>query len=339
MSKKLHDGFWLGVDVAKAKVDVSVAGMDTRTSEWARLPVKTFSMNQDGITALAQWIESMLCFGPCRGVCMESTGIYSLRFVESIDFMALPEASIINPALAVAFRKSIGLRDKCDRVDAAVLALYGVVHRPRANAKKDEIYMRLRALWRLHEDVNDDLLAWNNRLEQTQDDSVREILIQTINHLEEQAKHIWKQMKLWIAKNESLQKDAKLIQSIPGVGEKITMMVLSEYGDLRLWRRNQVIAYAGLYPKVFLSGDTVALPPRLARGGGARIRKTLYMPACGLMRMDSAVARWGSQLRDRGKSKMCSIGAMMRKQLLVIRGVVVSGKKFQDNHVPTPQTT
>ena len=94
--------------------------------------------------------------------------------------------------------------------------------------------------------------------------------------------------------------------------------------------RTQLVSYAGLYPKVYSSGTSVHLKPRLARGGGARIRKGLYMPACGQLRTNTRVACWARELIARGKTKMEAIGAIMRKQLQLMRGVLVSGVPYQD---------
>lgn len=332
MTTKMRDGFWLGVDVGKVTVEACVAPLHARPGQWAKLPVERFATDEHGIAALAQWLRPALEAGPCLGVCIESTGAYSHRFVRAVAHLGLPEVSIVNPALPVAFRKSLGLRDKCDRVDAAVLALYGVVHRPAPNTNKDKTYEQLRALHRTYDDYDASLKQWENRLEQCVDDSLRKSIRKTIAHLTKCREAVWRTIQEQIQEHDALGRDVELLQSVPGVGEKTAVLVLAEFGDLRSWSRTQLVSYAGLYPKVYSSGTSVHRKPRLARGGGSRIRRGLYMPACGQLKTNSLVAKWARELIARGKSKMQAIGAIMRKQLQLMRGVLVAGVPYNENH-------
>jgi transposase len=156
----LHKEFWPGIDVAKATFDAAVASVGTMPSEWAKLEVGHLEMSEDGARELGLWLQPFLDRATCMGVCLESTGTYSLRCAALLEVLGLPTASIVNPALPLAFRKSFGLRDKCDRVDAAVLALYGTVHRPKQNCSQAPNYRELRELRRLHEDFMGDIQAW-----------------------------------------------------------------------------------------------------------------------------------------------------------------------------------
>ncbi len=339
MTANVQGGFWLGVDVGKFRVDACVAPSDARTREWARLRVASFAHDADGIGALAQWLSAALNEARCLGVCIESTGAYSHRFVHAIKDLGLPEVSMVNPALPVSFRKSLGLRDKCDRVDAAILALYGVVHRPEPNTRRDPIYARLRILYRAYEQYNEDVQRYENRLEQCLDKGLRSMLRASIAQVKRYRERIWKQMQELIAQNEPLRCDVTLLCSIPSVGEKTAVMVLAQFGDLRRWKRAQLASYAGLYPKVYSSGSSVNRKPRLAKGGGSRIRRGLYMPAVGQLKTKSPVAQWARELIARGKTKMEAIGAIMRKQLHLMRGVLVSGVPYSQNYLKTANAT
>jgi transposase len=62
---------------------------------------------------------------------------------------------------------------------------------------------------------------------------------------------------------------------------------------------------------------------RLSKIGNARLRKALYFPA---IRCRSFFQRWVVGLRQWGKSKMAVIGAVMRKLLHLVYGVLKTGK-------------
>lgn len=321
-----HEAYWIGVDIGKASFDAALAPLDAVPAAWAKLPVMQFTMDPAGIAAFEAWRAQAA--GTCVGVCIESTGIYSWQFVELAKKLALPEMAMVNPALPRAFGKSFGLRDKCDRVDAAVLALYGVVHKPKANTKRCRIYAKLRTLWRLYEDYAEDVARWENRLEQSMDADVKREIRRTIKHLSRAHQRAWERIEDFIAEEDTLRQDAKLMCSIPSVGMKTAVLILAEFGDLRTWKRKQLISYAGLYPKVYSSGTSVNRKPTLARGGGKRIRKGLFLPACSATRYNKPLAQWREQLLERGLSKMASIAAVMRKMLTLIRAVVLSGQPY-----------
>lgn len=329
--EKMHLNFWLGVDISKDSFDAAVAPMEATPTQWAKLPVQHFAMSHAGVKEFAQWLKSHLKQQACLGVCIESTGIYSHHFVELISTLALPDTSMVNPALPHAFRKSFGLRDKCDRVDAAVLALYGVVHRPKPNCQKSPEYARLRTLWRLRQDYMEDITRWKNRLEQALESAQIKHIKKTVSHLESETEKVWKEIEDWVKSKENLHRDIELMCTIPGVKEKTAIMVLAEVGDLRGWKRNQLVSYAGLYPKVYSSGTSVSKKPSLAGGGGKLIRKGLFLPACCAAQFNPTLKQWRQQLLDNGKAKMSTIGALMRKLLLLMRSVVVQQRPYNPN--------
>src|SRR5699024_7517362 len=69
----------------------------------------------------------------------------------------------------------------------------------------------------------------------------------------------------------------RLIQSLPGIGDKIAATILSEIGDISQFKNpEKVLAYAGLDPSVFESGKFKASINRITKRGSSRLRQTLY---------------------------------------------------------------
>ena len=123
---------WVGVDVGKESFFAAVASGEDAVADWARLPVKEFAFCEDGLERFVRWVSSAAASGDTlSGVCIESTGRLGWRFTEQLEG-ALGPVSMENPARTRAFGDSMGLRDKTDRVDACVLALYGVAMQPKA---------------------------------------------------------------------------------------------------------------------------------------------------------------------------------------------------------------
>ena len=67
---------------------------------------------------------------------------------------------------------------------------------------------------------------------------------------------------------------------------------------------------------------------RLSKIGNARLRKALYFPAITALRCSPFFQDWAAALRQRGKSKMSVIGAVMRKLMHIAYGVLKSGRPF-----------
>lgn len=72
---------------------------------------------------------------------------------------------------------------------------------------------------------------------------------------------------------------------------------------------------------------------RLSKIGNARLRKALYFPAVTAIRCSPFFRSWAEGLRQRGKSKMAVIGAVMRKLVHLVYGVLKTGKPFDPEWV------
>ena len=318
--------FWVGVDLAKDSFVASVAWVEHQPSEWASLPVREFTNNGHGVLSFLAWLEKHnVSREAVSGVCLEATGRLAWRWGERVGDRLGP-LSIVNPARPVAFAKSIGLRDKTDRIDACVLALYGAAMRPVSKPLPTSYERQLRELASLCESVKHDRIACENRLrEKPESKVVRKCLRREMVHLARELECLETEMDNLIAQNATLEQHRVCMQTIPGVGAKTARMLLAEYGDLREYSRNELVALAGLYPKHFQSGSSVHKKPRLAKGGGRRIRAVLYMAALTARRFCPHLKRFAQRLKERGMSNMAILGAVMRKLLLLIRAVVVSG--------------
>ncbi len=69
-----------------------------------------------------------------------------------------------------------------------------------------------------------------------------------------------------------------IIKSIPGIGEKIAVTIISEVGEIdRFNDPKKLVAFAGVDPSVFESGKFTANKNRITKRGSSRLRHALYM--------------------------------------------------------------
>lgn len=88
------------------------------------------------------------------------------------------------------------------------------------------------------------------------------------------------------------------------------------------------VAFVGLSPKARESGTSLRGKAVLCKMGHRRLRKMLYMPAMNAMRFNPAARALAARLREAGKPGKLILGAIMRKLVHWIYGVLKSGQAF-----------
>lgn len=123
-----------------------------------------------------------------------------------------------------------------------------------------------------------------------------------------------------------------LLQSIPGVGDKVGGARLAVLHTHAFVSAEQTAAYIGLTPVERQSGSSLNARPRLSKNGPARLRATLYMGAVVAIRFNPHVKAQYQRLLAKGKSKMAALGAAMRKLVHLCFGVLKNQIPYQPNY-------
>ena len=98
----------------------------------------------------------------------------------------------------------------------------------------------------------------------------------------------------------------------------------------------QWVAYAGLDPRQFQSGSSVAKKPRISKAGNKFIRQALYMPALVATRYEIHIKAYYQHLiSDNGLKKIQAVYAVMRKLLHAIHGMLKTNKSFEGSRFYT----
>ncbi len=131
----------------------------------------------------------------------------------------------------------------------------------------------------------------------------------------------------------------ELLLSIPGVGEMTASTILSEIGDVtRFTTVKQLIAYAGIDPSVYQSGNFKASNNKISKRGSTYLRKALYQATCtGIYKRSSGYANpllraYYDKKISEGKPSKVAIVATSNKLLRIIYGILKSNKPFTVNH-------
>lgn len=324
--------FNLGIDLAQDSFEAALAPKHPESAAWRDLPhvaIDARHESKQGIKELKAWIRKTIPRGKLERIVVESTGIISQRFATALSGKGLPEVAIVNPRRTKSFGDSMGIREKTDRIDAAVLAIFAAQQRPKPRKPRTALQEKIRATSRLREEYSNDLTAWKNRLHNAPDGDTRKFIKATIKHLEKQIERLEKDSEKTAEEIPDLSNQVKSLQNIPGYGRVLAMTLSAECGLLSEYSRTQIVAVNGVYPKHFDSGKSVHRRPRLAKGGGGRVRRVLYMSALSLFHSKGPARRYIDDLEKRGLSKMCIVGVLMRKLLLVGRAVMQNGGRYE----------
>ncbi len=126
-----------------------------------------------------------------------------------------------------------------------------------------------------------------------------------------------------------LKGKAELLDSIPGIGKATIARLLAFVGDVQRFDHAKALAaFVGLNPTMHQSGSSVWGKPHLSKKGNSALRCALYMPAIVARRYNPVIKEFADRLKNAGKPNMVIIGAVMRKLLHIVYGVLKSGVPF-----------
>ncbi|MGI8836993.1 MAG: IS110 family transposase [Pyrinomonadaceae bacterium] len=311
----------LGIDIAKVKFNVCLLQLT------GKLKHKVFSNNAAGFAQLHEWLEKQLV--QQVHACLEATGTYGEALSHFLHQQG-HTVSVINPAAIKAFAASRLSRTKTDRVDAELIARFCLAQQPPPWTPPAPEVRELQALVRRLKSPIEMRVAEENRLSAGVNvAAVRASVEEMIAHLKEQIARTEKLIRDHIDKHAGLKQQRELLDSIPGIAETTAARLLAEVPDIKRYHSaRQLAAFAGLVPRERQSGSSVRGRVRLSKIGNARLRKALYFPAITALRCSPFFQQWAEGLRQRGKSKMSVIGAVMRKLIHIAYGVLKSGRPF-----------
>ena len=209
------------------------------------------------------------------------------------------------------------------KLDSAVIASFCATHHPAAWQPLSDEQRRLRALVRHREDLLQTQLQQQNRLRDTTDSLVVASLQTVVEVLASQLEAVERAIKEHLAAHSELRENLELLTSIVGIGVVTAAKLLAEVGDIEHYESAKAAAAdAGLTPSTFESGTSVRRRPRLSKMGKVGIRGALYWPAITAMRRCPGCKAYAERLAARGKAKKVIIGAVMRKLVHIIYGVL-----------------
>ncbi|UAW63381.1 IS110 family transposase [Mycoavidus sp. HKI] len=323
--------FYLGIDVAKAKLDCSLLLNETSLKRKS----KKVTNSQTGFTELLTWLVKQDIKLTDLHVTMEATGIYHEQAAQALHD-AGARVSIVNPVKVKSLGSTLAIRTKTDGVDSFLIARFGLLCKPDAWVPPAPEVRVLKAFLARQEAISEDLQRERNRQEKIQivsaPERVHKSLSDSINFLQMQLKQLQQEIDEHIDRHSALKEDLDLLKSIRAIGPQVGKAMLSVMQTHSFKSAEQLAAYLGLVPVERQSGSSVFGRARLSKAGPPEIRAKLYMAAIVAIRYNTHVKALYERLRNRGKSSMSALGACMRKLVHLCFGVLKSRMPYDENY-------
>ncbi|MEO9057763.1 MAG: transposase [Ktedonobacteraceae bacterium] len=318
----------LGIDVAKAKVDIWFQ----RVQSNEKPKHQCYDNTSTGHRRLLAWLATQQV-GQLH-VCLEATGTYSDALA-----LCLHQAgycvSLVNPLRIKRYGESELRRIKTDKSDAALIARFCLTQHPDPWTPLPPEWRELQDLVRSLQDVKQLSQQQVSRSKSgPHTPVVAGATSRILSCLDKERSTLDQHIEQHILAHKSLAVDYALLLSIVSIGPTTAALLLAELGDVRRFANvRDLVAYVGLCPRLCSSGSSLHGPTPLTKRGNAVVRRALYCPAMNAVRFNPFLKPFYHRLLGQGKPKMVALAAVMRKLLHLVYGVLLSGKPFDRQHV------
>jgi transposase len=303
---------FVGIDVAKDKLDVAVLG---------RKPIETFANTKRGIANLVDFLKQV----KPKLIVVEATGGYEEAVVLTLFEAGLPVA-LVSPQRVRQYARAKGLLAKTDPLDAQLLAEYGKAIQPRLFVGKSEVRKRLSALVARRNQLNDMLQAEKNRL-RTSSVDVKHSLKRVLTCLKAEIKEVEQEIRQVLKTHDELGEQEKLLRTAKSIGPVTAATLLADLPELGQLDRQEIAALVGVAPMNSDTGKKRGY--RKTKGGRPEVRRTLYMATLTGVCHNPVLKPHYEQLVKRGKEKKVALTACMRKMLTILNAMMRDQQPFR----------
>ena len=311
----------LGIDVAKDTLDACLL-ID------ARILQQRFANSPDGHAALFAWLGAQ---GVAKALlALEATGAYSLA-VATAAVQAGHRVAVLNPRRVLDFARSLGRRNKTDRVDAALIARMAATQSLEPWQPLPPAQALLRELVRRQADLEIALQAEQRRLEPAPTaPALRQSLQRSVQWLAAELLRLEKAVAAHLAGSPELAADVTRLEAIPGCGRKTARLLAAEI-PRHFKNARAVAAWLGVVPRQCQSGASVRKSSRIGHAA-PELRSKLYFPAITAIRHDARSKAFAERLRAAGKTPMAIVFAVLHKMVRTAFALLKSKANYNPIH-------
>jgi transposase len=314
MSQLSSPSCFVGIDVSKARLDVSIIGTDEQI----------FATENDA-AGIANLVVRLQPLTPTR-IVIESTGRYSRLVAGELCAAGLP-VCVVNPRQARDFARSLGRLAKTDAIDARILAEFARVASLRLAEKEPEKQPILDDRITRRRQIVQMLVMERNRLEALTDKLTIKQINKVIRLLEQQREDLDREIAKLIDADDDWRNRRDRLATVPGIGIATASQLVTDLPELGKLNREQIAALVGVAP---INRDSGTLRGKRAIfGGRPHVRATLYMAILSAMRFNPLIKTFAERLKEAGKPFKVIAIACIRKLLTILNVMIRENQNWR----------
>lgn len=298
----------VGIDVSKSSASVCFLAENESV-------VKQFERKVERYNDLVKDLKKQ----NAKLVVLEATGGYEKNLALRLHQAGVP-FRVVDPLRVRQFASSIGQYAKTDKVDAHVIALYGLRNKIEPKAMPSEETVVLKELVHRREQLVKMRAEEQNRKGKTRNKKIEKNIKEVIKYLKNEIDDIDKDIDDMISSDEELEAKKEVLTSVKGVGEQTARVLISSMPELGRMNRREAASMAGVAPYPRDSGKRNGV--RRIRGGRPEIRNALYMAVMTGIRHNPVIKEFYERLKAKGKKTKQAMTACMRKLVVILNATM-----------------
>lgn len=294
----------IGIDVHQSTLVVA----DNTGGTW------TFPRDDKGLVALSRMLHSH----PCAIVAMEPSGGFERRILRACWDDGIP-VTLVNTWRVRAWITGEGIRVKTDAIDARMLARFAADKQLIPMKQPEQTRLQLQELVRARRRLTEQAVSIEQQLivaETLTRSAFEDVLAVIRTKIDE----FEVQIETLVSTSPQLREDHEIVQSVPGLGETTSAMLLAEVPELGVWSNKQIGALLGVAPITRQSGKS--LDNGRIWGGRARVRSALWMPTLVARRWNPVIRAFAERLKAEGKPGKVVTIACMHKLITIVNAML-----------------
>ena len=301
---------FVGCDVSKDTLDFAIYSRSTDYRGFEHIQVAN---DRDGFRAMLKWLRATGAKLSETVVGFEHTGFYSVALAEwlhskKIAFCALHPLDV----------KSFNTRgrNKTDDCDSRLIADYVYTMREKLQPSRPEPpYIRkLRGLRNERDLVVRCRTALMNQRKTVDDATSQKRIQRTVDHMSEQVRSIEAEIKKVISKDGALERNFRLLLTIPGIGLVNAVSTIIATGNFtRFQTSRQYAKFCCVSPLSNQSGTSVNSGDHVSKKGHNELKSALTEAARSAIHCDAQLRDYYQRKRAEGKSHGCVLNAVKFK--------------------------
>ena len=332
MKKEIEIQSYIGIDVSKLTIDVSILTM------CGKQDYSQFPNNQKGFAELNHWLKNKDFFSIKKSLfCLEHTGLYTR---EVLGFLLKNQAQVWMES-ALHLKRSMGMtRGKNDKIDSFRIARYAMTNSDRAEIIKlsSVTLQQLKDLMSNRERLSKSLKAIKTsvqeltRVDKKMGKEIEKINSPAIKGLQKSKQKVEQRMSELINQDSELKRLFDLITSVKCVGTVLaTELLVYTNGFKRMENKRQLACYCGVAPFEHSSGTSIRGRIGTSNFANMHLKSTLHMAAVSATRYVPEIKKYYERKVGEGKHKMTVINSIRNKLINRVLAVIKRGTPYEEN--------